>query len=216
MASNVQKATIVNLDTNKSIPCQFNPNKYSFRKRNNWKETDQPGNDVPVFDFAGGKPAELKLELFFDTTETGQDIRTAYTNDLWNLMKVNPQKINPRTNKGQPPECAFIWGNTWQFTAVVSNMNQKYTMFLPDGTPIRATVQMTFKQIKDDQQYPFQNPTSRSKFRKTRLVLPSDRLDLIAYQELGDSNRWRELAELNDLDDPLDLSTGRFIGISPA
>lgn len=211
--TNMQKATIINLDTGVSIACQFNPGEYTFRKRNQWKETPNKGNDVPTFDFSGGKPATLKLKLFFDTTETGEDVRLKYTNDIWNIMKVNPDKVNPRTGKGEPPECRFMWGKVWHFTAVITNISQKFTMFLADGTPVRATLDVTFQQIKDDQKYPFQNPTSRSEYRKTRVVRQGDRIDLIAFEEFGDPNRWYELAKFNNISNPMELQAGQVLDI---
>jgi hypothetical protein len=115
--------------------------------------------------------------------------------------------------KGSPTYCRFQWGKTWSFTAVVSSVTLKFTMFLADGTPVRATGDVTFTQATDGKTYPFQNPTSRSQPRKTRVIMPGDRLDLIAFDEYGDANRWYELAQANRLDDPLDLKPGQVLEI---
>ncbi len=39
--------------------------------------------------------------------------------------------------------------------------------------------------------------------RKLARVISGDRLDLLAYRETGDPSFWRQIAELNDLEDPL-------------
>lgn len=208
---NKQKATIYNLETGESVTCQFNPGEYTIKKQNRWKQTAGKGKEVPSFEFSGGKPASLKMKLFFDTTDAGQDVRTTYTNNLWKMMKVG--RKNNATGKGEPPGCRFEWGKTWSFEAVIKTINQKFTMFLGDGTPVRATLDVTFEQVRNEDDYPFQNPTSRSEPRKTRVVHPGDRLDLIAFEEYGDPNRWYDLAEANALEDPMALQSGQVLKI---
>ncbi len=205
-----QKATIENLDNGDKVTCQFNPGEYTIRKRNSWKKATGKGKNVPTFEFKGGKPATMKMKLFFDTSSDGSDVRNL-TNTLWGIMQI---KKDPVTKKGEPPKCQFRWGaNMWNFTAVITNINQKFTMFLHNGTPIRATLDVTFQQIRDDEEYPFQNPTSRSEPRRTRRVQPGDRLDLIAFEEYGDADRWLDLAEANDMEDPMSLESGQILNI---
>jgi nucleoid-associated protein YgaU len=40
-------------------------------------------------------------------------------------------------------------------------------------------------------------------------------LDWIAYQEYGNPSCWRHIAEINDLDDPLNLQPGQVLKIVP-
>ncbi len=210
MTTNKQNATIINLDSpHESVICQFNPGEYTIRKRNSWKSNVGKGKDLPDFEFKGGKPATLKMKLFFDTSSDGADVRLL-TNRLWGIMKI---KKDLRSNRGEPPRCRFLWGKIWNFVAVITNINQKFTMFLSDGTPIRATLDVTFQQIIEDDKYPFQNPTSRSEPRRTRRVQPGDRLDLIAFEEYGDADRWLDLAEANDMEDPMSLESGQILNI---
>jgi hypothetical protein len=48
----------------------------------------------------------------------------------------------------RPPKCGVKWadGALPEFLGVVEKVDVKYTMFLPDGTPVRATVNMSFKE----------------------------------------------------------------------
>ena len=114
------KATITNLDTNDSVECLFNPSEYTFSKSNTWAVPKKKGANTPPLEFNGGNPTELKLSLFFDTYETGEDVRRTYTNAIWELALVNRQRQDPRTHKSTPPQCEFRWGTLWSFKAVVS------------------------------------------------------------------------------------------------
>ncbi|MCL5995669.1 MAG: peptidase M23, partial [Chloroflexi bacterium] len=87
------------------------------------------------------------------------------------------------------------------------------TMFKPDGTPVRAKVNVTFKQV--DQQPGAQNPTTRSEPRKIWVVHEGQTLDWIAYQEYGDPACWRHIAETNGRPDPMQLRPVQVLQLVP-
>ncbi len=211
----LEKAQIINLDTNDAVECMFRPKEYTFSKKNTWQTAMITGKNVPKVEFSGGKAMVLKMELFFDTYETGKDVRKQYTDKIWKLMLINTDNKD-KGNKGWPPQCEFRWGQAWSFKAVITNISQKFTLFLPDGTPVRSTMNVDFLQAAEEGVYPGQNPTTLSKpGYKTRRVKQGETLDWIAFEEYGDSNRWRFLAEINKIDDPMRLQPGQVIAIAP-
>jgi hypothetical protein len=216
LSGELVKATITNLDTDESVEVMFNPTEYSFTKSNNWQVPKKKGANVPPLEFNGGNPTDLKVTLMFDTYETGEDVRKKYTNAIWNLAMVNEQKKDPKTKKGQPPKCEFRWGTMWSFKAVLATVSQKFTMFLPDGTPVRASVDVTFKQIEDEGLYPKQNPTSGGvPGHRSHTLKEGETLDWIAAQEYGNSNHWRYIAEVNGIDNPFKVTPGTVIALPP-
>jgi hypothetical protein len=210
------KATITNLDTNDSIECLFNPKEYTFSKSNNWSQSKTKGKNVPKLEFNGGNPTDLKVQLFFDTYESGEDVRKKYTNAIWELAMVNKQKADPKTKKSQPPKCEFRWGSMWSFKAVLADITQKFTLFLPDGTPVRATLDVTFRQTEDEGLFPKQNPTSGGMpGHRTRIVKAGETLDWIASQEYGEARHWRYIAEINRIDNPFQMKPGTVLQLPP-
>lgn len=204
------------------IACQFNPQSLVITKTVNWhpvtlqmmsdEEEAVPDLNAPFLVFGGGNPAEFNLDLIFDTTTLdNQDVR-GFTNQLLALtLKGGGDSANP---EDPPPLVQFIWGEFQLFNAVIVRVSISYTLFLASGIPVRARAQVLFKQAYDgDTLGESQNPTSRTDRRKTRLVQQGDRLDYIAYQEYGSASRWRDIAEANNLDDPLDLRTGQILVI---
>jgi hypothetical protein len=210
------KASILNMDTQARVTCMFNPTDYTFAKSVDWAESTDRGANVPALEFTGGKPASLTLKLFFDTTDTGEDVRTKYTNALWDLAMVNPDSIDSATNKGRPPTCSFEWGTAWSFEAVVTSINTSFTMFKGDGTPVRATVDLTLKQATDPGNFPAQNPTSGGAAgHKRHVVQQRETLDAIAAREYGQAQHWRHIAEANGIDDPMRLRPGMVLALPP-
>ncbi len=198
-----------------SVGCMFNPYEYTVTKTNTYREERQNRSDVPSFEFEKSGPQTLKLSLVFDTYERDEDVSLT-TNQLWKLMESKTRRTGNRNRKTPPPEVAFEWG-IFRFVAVITNMTQKFTLFKIDGTPVRATVEVTFTQHKDLNDYPNQNPTSGGgeDIERVQRIVAGDRIDTIAHEVYGDATRWRAIAEYNQLDDPLRLRAGQQL-IIPA
>lgn len=210
-----EKAVISKVgDASKKITCHFNPDSFEIGRTIEWKPTTTIGGDVSKLQFGGGKAHEMgPVELVFDTTDKGTDVREEYKVLTEDLAQIDPDTINQTTGKGHPPKCKFHWGSFLSFTAVITKIDQTFTMFKPDGTPLRAKVKVTFLEVPENLQP--QNPTSRSEARKVWVVEEGQTLDWIAYREYGDSAHWRHIAETNDLADPMNLRPGQRLKLVP-
>src|SRR5262249_11770819 len=101
------KAEITNCVTGKKVVCIFTPKEYTFSKQNKWEEKKADKKHVAHLKFSGGAPANLKMQLLFDTYEAheesnstaGDDVRK-YTKELWEMMKIDEKKK-------EPPHCRF-------------------------------------------------------------------------------------------------------------
>jgi len=208
------KATLTNLDTNAKIECLFNPTEYTIAKSNTWQAKPIVGKNVPKLDFTGGGSRTLSLELMFDVfEEKGADVRTQI-DKLWTLTMIDEAKKSSQTNRSRPPLCLFQWGGNWHFKAAITSLSVRYTLFRQDGTPVRAIATVSLEEAADETDQPGTNPTSFSPSRmKRREVRPKDTLALIAFEEYGDSSKWRPIAEANNIDDPMDLEAGQVLAI---
>jgi hypothetical protein len=196
------KAEIRSVEKNAGQPiaCMFNPKEYSFAKKNKWSAPKSKGGNVPEFEFGGGDPATLTLQLLFDTFESGKDVRKEYTDKVWKLMMVDESLTDHTTKKGRPPKVRFQWGQAWSFEAVIMSITQKFTLFKEDGKPLRATLDVSFQQVVDELFYPKQNPSSGGiGGGRQWTVREGDTLAAISYAEYGDSERWRAIADANGL-----------------
>jgi nucleoid-associated protein YgaU len=201
---------------------QFNPEQLTVSKSVKWSEPEKgsPNKNAPDLNFGGGQPATFSLDLTFDTSQghDEKDVRQ-YTQELLKLVMLGKEVSGygqTGTYRLRPPRVQFQWGKLVLFLAVVTDVNITYTLFLPDGTPVRAKSKVTFKQLDEtDDSSEIQNPTTRTVARKTRIVRAGDRLDLISYEEYGHPSHWRYLAEVNDLLDPRALQPGQILSVPP-
>lgn len=208
-----EKAKLSAVDNSAEIEFQFNPASIKIVKSVTWKGSNVARRNAPDLKFGGGSPATFDLALTFDTSSNIEyrDVRM-YTNQLLKFVMMTGA-VDTRT---PPPQVKFEWGKFTLFTAVVEKVTVEYTLFDPDGTPIRASASIELKQQDDRDDYAGStNPTTRTEARKTHIVQQGDRLDLIAYREYGSPGHWRHLAQANGLHDPRDLRPGQIIVLPP-
>ena len=218
-----QKAYL-QIEGGERIDCLFNPREYQIQRQNTWKIEPVTGAKLPVPQFGGAGASKLTLELLFDRSEdTDGDVR-ADTDKLWKVMEVDQKFAKKgKKNSGRPPHLTFGWGATWTFEAVCEQLSVKFTMFQPNGTPIRATVTMSLTQVaavvakgSGGSNPKGQNPTTRAlPGTQSRPLRDGDSLQSLAWEAYGDPNRWRLIAAANGIDDPFRLPRGRVLTIPP-
>lgn len=207
----------VDLDGNEkggglSVACMFNPFEYSVSKSNTYEEAPKNQADTPQGEFFKSGAQTLELNLIFDTYEEDADV-SQLTNKLWKFMLTRTQEASSQNEKIEPPQVAFEWG-VFKFVSYITSMTQKFTLFKNDGTPVRASVDVTFTQYTDVNDYPRQNPTSGGgPIERIWQVVAGERLDIIAAQVYRDASKWRRIADHNNLRDPLALRPGMQLRI---
>ncbi|MEA3037501.1 MAG: hypothetical protein QOE79_14 [Sphingomonadales bacterium] len=211
MPQELAKATIHPLEGDqkgKPIEVLFNPAEYSLEISNNFQASAPPGLNNPILQFVNGNSDTLSMDLFFDTwTDGGRGDVSALTNKLANLLR-----IDGKTHA--PPRVEFKWG-LFAFKAVIEKLSQRFTMFLSDGTPVRATLNVSFKQYKplaEQLADPRRNSADKT---KRRILTSDDSIFLLADRELGDVKNWRLIALRNRIADPRAIRPGTALVIPP-
>ena len=206
----MEKLTITPIDTTEieEFEVLFNPNTYSISKTVNWNPQVNNSLNAPTLDFGGSTNRDLTLELFYDVTETpGSDVRVE-TNKMVALTRIKRDGIDP-------PVVQITWGDDSQdlynfpFIGVVSQLTQKFTLFRADGKPVRATLNVTFKEFLNTE---IDQHETDPEFT-TRLVKRGDSMSSIAAEVYRDPALWRVIAEANQLDDPRHLPVGLRLNI---
>ena len=223
MALEKAKLTVERESGSESFPVQFNPSEYNIAENVNYSEKNIPGTAGPITQFVSGASASLNLSLTFDTYDTPVNgVRESQEKgELTEQKPRNPTDVSRLTRRvaelvaidgslHRPPMVTFSWGSL-SFKGVVTDIKQTFTMFMPNGMPVRARVELTLKSVTDlaeeKRKRPFESP-DRTKYRT---VHEGEHLWNFAVQEYGDAELWRVIARENGLMDPLDLTPGQVI-----
>jgi len=217
------------------VEALFNPAEISRSRTIDWEKP--VGGMVatvpykPRREFIAVRPETLSVSLFFDTCESRADADSRVAGMLTNLAApgssftsgtasdvtrltrrvVELAQVDRETH--EPPVCQLSWGRYAHiFTGVLTQLDQRFTMFLPDGTPVRATLDCTFAE----------SPTvaaaragelHSADVVKSRVLRRGDTLHSIAAREYGDPALWKEIARANGITNPLRVSPGTVLTI---
>lgn len=123
---------IIQSGSQEHIPVQFNPVSLQLSITNTLEEK---GKDKKQY--VSKSTAKLGMDLIFDTTHSGQDVRID-TEKIANLMKPDEQN-------NAPPVVLFDWG-TFKFKGMVDSYKETIDFFSPSGVPLRASVGLSLTQ----------------------------------------------------------------------
>jgi hypothetical protein len=212
----LERAVIINSVTGNRVTVMFNPTQYTINQDNNFASMGIPGLSGPLLQFVHGNARTLEMELFFDTYEENRQGSSKVINkagdDVRDQVKkvVGLLEIDPTTHA--PPVVEFHWSSL-HFTCVVTRASQKFTMFLPSGTPVRATVQVTFQEYINADLEDTRIRRETADYTKRHLVRQGETLASIAALHYGDPSQWRPIAARNYIDDPRALGAGLLLQI---
>jgi len=204
------------------VSVQFNPQtlKVSFSNQN--RGGDQPGGSSRQF--VGSGTSRLDVELLFDTTADGSDVRKA-TEKIAFFIKAKPDQ-NDRNNRRVPPVLSFEWG-TFIFRGNVESIGETLDYFSEEGVPLRATISLNIS--RQEIEFVFGQPgqgggggsggaggapgQATGATSPLAAARPGDNLQSLAARN-GSSADWKAIAAANNIDDPLRLNAGALIDIN--
>jgi LysM repeat protein len=198
-----------------NLPCMFNPETLTISRTNSWTSTPSQSEIFTEQFYGGGEATSMTLNLLFDTTSDGSAV-TKYTDAVLKLMDPDPDLpgSDESSNNVRPPTVTFHWGEIATNPSVVKTVEVKFTYFSNTGTPLRAEVTLTMTEFISDLIQEPQNPTSGTpEPHRVHRVQRGETLDRIAARYYGESTRWRDLAVLNQIEDPLALRPGSLLSI---
>ncbi len=200
--ASLAQATVINTVTGDTFQVMYNPEQLSLDQGNNFAEVAIPGLNAPPLQYLRGRGRTLSMDLFFDTYESGFDVRE-FTDGLTGLLQTQPSTM-------APPVLLFVMGS-FVFQCVLADAAQRFTMFAYDGTPVRSTVSARFHEYVDvivttERGFFFGPPTIHN-------VIAGETVSAIAARVLKDPERWREIADANHVEDPFNLPAGTALVI---
>lgn len=128
---NIVKATFTIRGGGESFAVHFNPQSLEYVITNTLKNT---GSGSASKQYVSKSTGKLTMDLVFDTTDTGEDVRL-HTVRVARLME-------PGEDDKTPPVVRFEWG-LYTFSGMVENYKETLDFFSMDGVPLRAAVKLT-------------------------------------------------------------------------
>jgi hypothetical protein len=152
-----------------------------------------------VLQFVNGNAKSLTMDLFFDSTDTGVDVR-GRSDAVANLTEPDPLSK-------APPRLMLLWGSL-AFPCFLISVRQSFDYFNALGMPLRATLTVEFKGHDSLEDLLSAAPIAQVEQAARYVVKGSDTLQRIATEVYGNPNEWRQIAAANNVDNPRAIIPG--------
>jgi len=126
------KAKLTQLESLESLEVLWNPQSYRIERRTAFSVARVPGSARSVLQGAAGGEERFSTRLFLDSSPAEGAAR-----DLRPWVSRLEGWAAPMAGSGLPPGILFHWGSG-RFRGVMESLDEEWVAFDPDGTPIRA------------------------------------------------------------------------------
>lgn len=207
------QANATDVPGGKSVTVQFNPQSLKVAFANKNEGGDQPGGSTRQF--VGSGTTKLTVELLFDTTENGTDVRR-FTEDI--AFFIQAKQAGGSSSNRVPPGVRFEWGS-FIFRGLVDSMDETLDYFSEDGVPLRANISLSLSRQEIEFVPGRQGegggggaPTN-IRIAPLQTARTGDSVQSLAGRN-GKSGDWKGIAAANNIDDPLRLSAGALLNVN--
>lgn len=196
------------------------PASMKIKKAASWEVTDSTSSSQSgPLEWNGPQPMKIEFEFMMKsegislrpTGALGYGKQRSVMAELKKmLMLVENYSNSFWSTATTPPLVMLLWGSFISPLSVVSQFSSQIVRFSSDGDPTKAIGSMELTQ------YPtstgLTNPTSGGLAPElSETVLESDTLAHISYRTYQHPKHWRDIADHNDIDDPMRIPAGRKV-----
>lgn len=183
----------------------INPEKYSHGFRICYTNPQGPGSPGGTPQFNKIPSDTVSFELVFDGTGVVPSPLPGFI--PWTEDGVASQieafkrlVFNYNGNVHSPNLLKLIWGKLL-FKGRLTKLDLTYTLFKPDGTPLRARANATFKGFNDEEELQLKAQKSSPDLSHVLTVKAGDTLPLMCNDVYGRSDYYVQVARVNGLAD---------------
>lgn len=178
----------------------INPENISRNHQINIEGSQSTGAQANGGKFSGAPSEDLRLEFTLDGTNTVEGNllnKTPVSKQVDDFLKLTYQ-LNGEIRK--PNFLKILWWDNFSFDCQLTSAQVNYTLFKPDGTPLRAKVTASFKQhISNELRVLKEDKATGALTQVQKMVDAGERITSIAQKVYADANKFLEIAKSNDL-----------------
>ncbi|HET9988540.1 MAG TPA: hypothetical protein VFQ65_08465 [Kofleriaceae bacterium] len=138
-------------DPSIGVMAQYNPKELQIEKSVPWQKHNKANANGLQLEFTGAEGRTMSVELLFDAYEEKVNIHAAV--DILERLATVREPNSSKDEMRRPHHCVVVWGTVMggmdsKFRCVIEQISTKYTMFSPEGVPLRATVTLKLKEAE--------------------------------------------------------------------
>lgn len=175
---------------------QINPEKYEKSAKPAAQQNAQllsSGESAPT-----NKPADIEqLKIWFYIDSTG--VVEGCDDVPKNVKELRKLCLDVNGNIHRANYLKVRWGADFLFPCVMKDLKVDYTLFKPDGTPVRAKIEALFEEFMDAATKAKITNKSSPDMTHVITVVDGDNLPALCYKVYGDTKYYIQVAQYNQL-----------------
>lgn len=215
----------------KEFEVQVNPEQYKRNYSIKYTPSETPGNVGGSGQFELVEPEKLDLQFTLDGTGVvrndmdflggvggafsaifGKDDTSSYVIDKVTELKETVYGFEGSTHR--TPYIKVVWGEDL-LKGVMEKLDITYTLFEPDGKPLRAKISLSIKEHVPQTEQEENKELSSPDLTHVRVVNAGDTITLMTNKIYNDSKYYLEVARANGLINFRKLKTGSTLHFPP-
>ncbi|MGB3466731.1 MAG: LysM peptidoglycan-binding domain-containing protein, partial [Cyclobacteriaceae bacterium] len=120
----------------------INPDKMTEKFKVEYNDEQSPGSPNTVIKYRKSLPSDLDFELVFDGTGVVNPKRTQLMSEIGKFKRI-VYDYNGAIHS--PNYLKLTWGKALKYQCRLTSLSINYTLFKPDGTPLRAKANVGFR-----------------------------------------------------------------------
>src|ERR1700754_349070 len=198
----------------------INPETFTKNFRVSVDQQQGHGNEGTEIRYRSTAPEEFRLEFILDGTNTMEGYGGKFSDYPTTPVSLQLQDFlecvyDMNGPIHRPNFLIVMWGSEVNFRCVLTNLDINYTLFEPDGSPIRVKIDATFLHHKSREEILAEAKPTSPDLTHYQKVKQGDRLDNLSFSIYNDPGFCTGLANYNGLTPLRKLRPGVQLSLPP-
>lgn len=190
----------------------INPESIKWKRNIDYNLQQSAGSSSASQKYKSTPSDELSFEIVIDCTGVVDVKRVNMAKEIGDLEKII-FKYNGKIHR--PNYVKIQWGKSMIFKSVLKNMDVSYTLFKPDGSPLRAKVALSFGQYIAPAEVEKKDKPESPDMSHMVDVVQGDTLPGLCDRIWNDDSYYIQVAEYNGLNKFRQLKGGNRLVFPP-
>jgi hypothetical protein len=190
----------------------INPDTIKWQRGIEYNEQQAPNTSAPSQKYKSTPVEKLNFDIVIDCTGIVDSKRVDMNQEISSLESI----IYTYNGKIHRPNFVKVqWGKSLVFKGVLKSMDTSYTLFKPDGSPLRAKLSLGFSEYISPQSVEELDAKKSPDITHLISVVEGNTLPQLCKQTWNDDSYYIQVAQYNELNKFRNLKGGQKLIFPP-
>lgn len=195
-----------------SYDAMINPDKLTLNRTIEYNTQQAPDKSEPSIKYKHTPASNLSFDLVLDCTGVVDSERMDLADEVNQLLELI---YDYKSDIHRPSFVMLQWGLGEPFKGVLTQFNTNYTLFNPDGMPLRATISLAFSSYLDAKTIAKEENSNSPDLTHMVTVKAGDTLPELSQQIYQSPDYYVQVAQFNGLNKFRNIQPGQQLSFPP-